>query len=47
VARWSRADARRISGLVGVAEEVVMHQWIFEAQSVLFEHYQSMMTQHA
>jgi predicted flap endonuclease-1-like 5' DNA nuclease len=45
MARWSRADARRISSLVGVPEEVIMHQWIFEAQSVLFEHYQLMMTQ--
>ncbi|MDX1419317.1 MAG: hypothetical protein R3181_05070 [Rubricoccaceae bacterium] len=44
MARWSRADARRISGLVGVPEEVIMHQWIFEAQSVLFEQYQSLMT---
>lgn len=45
IARWSRADARRIGGMVDVPEEVVMHQWIFEAQSVLFEQYQSMMTQ--
>ncbi|HLT47047.1 MAG TPA: hypothetical protein VK002_07450 [Rubricoccaceae bacterium] len=47
MARWSRADARRISGLLDVPEEVIMHQWIFEAQSVLFEQYQSMMTQGA
>ena len=47
VARWSRADARRVSGLVGVPEEIIMHQWIFEAQSVLFEQYQAMMTQGA
>lgn len=43
MARWSRADARRVSGFVGVSEETIMHQWIFEAQSVLFEHYQQQM----
>ena len=47
MARWSRADARRISGLVGIEEEIIMHQWIFEAQSALFEHYQLRMTQQA
>ena len=47
MARWSRADARRISGLGGVSKEVIMHQWIFETQSVLFEQYQAMMTQGA
>jgi len=40
VARWSRADARRIAGAVDVAEETIMHEWIFEAQSVLFDSYQ-------
>lgn len=43
VARWSRADARRISGAVGVPEETIMHEWIFEAQSVLFDSYQRQM----
>jgi predicted flap endonuclease-1-like 5' DNA nuclease len=43
VARWSRADARRISGAVGVPEETIMHEWIFEAQSVLFDSYQQRM----
>ena len=44
VARWSRADARRIAGAVGVAEETIMHEWIFEAQSVLFDSYQRQMS---
>ncbi len=44
VARWSRADARRIAGAVGVAEETIMHEWIFEAQSVLFDSYQRHMS---
>jgi predicted flap endonuclease-1-like 5' DNA nuclease len=43
VARWSRADARRIAGAVGVSEETIMHEWIFEAQSVLFDSYQRQM----
>lgn len=48
MARWSRADARRISGAVGVPEETIMHQWIFEAQSFLFESYQRQIAhQHA
>ncbi|HLA63924.1 MAG TPA: hypothetical protein VK610_05830, partial [Rhodothermales bacterium] len=43
MARWSRADARRISGAVGIPEETITHEWIFEAQSVLFDSYQQQM----
>ncbi|HIG75657.1 MAG TPA: hypothetical protein EYQ24_14085 [Bacteroidetes bacterium] len=39
IARWGRSDARRIAGEVGVSEETIMHQWVFEAQSALFERY--------
>ena len=40
MARWSRADARQISAAVGVPEEIILDQWLFEAQSLLFERYQ-------
>ncbi|MCH7639891.1 MAG: hypothetical protein IH855_10600 [Bacteroidetes bacterium] len=43
MARWSRADARRVGGQVNVSEETIMHQWIFEAQSVLFDSFQDKM----
>ncbi|HYE95727.1 MAG TPA: hypothetical protein VD962_05925 [Rubricoccaceae bacterium] len=43
MARWSRADARRISASLDVPEDTIMHQWIFEAQSVLFDRYQQQM----
>ncbi len=43
MARWSRADARRVSSQVGVSEETIMHQWIFEAQSALFDSFQDRM----
>lgn len=39
IARWGRSDARRIAAEVGVSEETIMHQWVFEAQSALFERY--------
>ncbi|MEM1054527.1 MAG: hypothetical protein AAGI52_03295 [Bacteroidota bacterium] len=39
IARWGRTDARRVASTVGVTEETIMHQWIFEAQSALFERY--------
>ncbi|NNF57833.1 MAG: hypothetical protein HKN04_06285, partial [Rhodothermaceae bacterium] len=45
MARWSRADARHISSAVGVSEQTIMHQWIFEAQSALFELYQQQLSQ--
>ncbi len=41
IARWSRADARRIaSQLPHTSEEDIMDRWIFEAQAVLFDRYQ-------
>ena len=40
IARWSRADARYVSGELGVPEEKVRTQWVFEAQSLLFDQYQ-------
>jgi predicted flap endonuclease-1-like 5' DNA nuclease len=39
IARWSRSDARRYSIDTQVSEETIMNQWIFEAQSVLFERF--------
>ena len=41
IAHWSRSDARRISAAVGVSEETIMNQWVFEAQGALFERYSS------
>ena len=41
MAHWSRSDARRIGGEVGVSEETIMNQWVFEAQGALFERYSS------
>ena len=43
MARWSRGEARRVSSQVNVSEETIMHQWIFEAQSVLFNSFQDKM----
>jgi predicted flap endonuclease-1-like 5' DNA nuclease len=41
VARWSRMDARRIAAaLEGVSEDDIMNDWVFEAQSILFDRYQ-------
>ena len=39
IARWGRGDARRISAQVGVSEETIMNQWIFEAQAALFDQF--------
>ena len=41
IARWSRADARRIAAGVSVSEEVIVNQWIFEAQAALFQSHTS------
>lgn len=41
IAHWSRGDARRIATEVGVSEETIMNQWVFEAQGALFERYSS------
>lgn len=41
IARWSRADARRIAAEVSVSEETIMNQWIFEAQAALFQSHAS------
>ncbi|MDX1531570.1 MAG: hypothetical protein R3362_08595, partial [Rhodothermales bacterium] len=40
IAQWTRADARRVAGQVGTSEEVILEQWVFEAQALLFERYQ-------
>ncbi|MEM8558468.1 MAG: hypothetical protein AAGG50_11655 [Bacteroidota bacterium] len=40
VARWSRTEARRVAQELGLRPQVVMDQWVFEAQSVLFDQYQ-------
>ncbi|CAN5473140.1 hypothetical protein BH23BAC4_BH23BAC4_02390 [soil metagenome] len=40
IARWSRADARRVAIELEVSEADIMNRWIFEAQSALFERYQ-------
>lgn len=39
IAQWGRGDARRISTAVEVSEETIMNQWVFEAQSALFQRY--------
>jgi predicted flap endonuclease-1-like 5' DNA nuclease len=39
IARWGRSDARRMSTAVGVSEETIMHQWVFEAQAALFDRF--------
>lgn len=39
IARWGRGDARRISQAVEVSEDLIMGQWIFEAQAALFDQY--------
>lgn len=39
MAHWGRADARRFASALGVAEETIMNQWIFEAQAALYERY--------
>jgi predicted flap endonuclease-1-like 5' DNA nuclease/TolA-binding protein len=41
IARFSRADARRVADAIrDVNEDVVMNDWVFAAQSVLFDRYQ-------
>lgn len=39
IARWGRGDARRVATQVGVPEETIMNQWIFEAQAALFDQF--------
>ncbi|WP_420457352.1 hypothetical protein [Rubrivirga sp.] len=39
IAHWGRGDARRVSVHVGVSEETIMNQWVFEAQAALFNRY--------
>lgn len=36
IACWGRADARRIADAVGVFEDVIVNQWVVEAQAALF-----------
>lgn len=46
IARWSRADARRIAAhLAGTSEDDIMDRWVFEAQAVLFDRYQAELRQ--
>lgn len=35
IAGWGRAEARRISAAVGVTEELILSQWVVEAQAAL------------
>jgi predicted flap endonuclease-1-like 5' DNA nuclease len=44
IARWSRGDARRISASVGVSEDTILNQWVFEAQAALFHSYSAQQT---
>ena len=39
VARLGKADAQRIERELGVPEQTVMGQWVFEAQAVLFDRF--------
>lgn len=42
VARFGRADARRVAEAIqGTTEDEVMNEWVFAAQSILFERYQA------
>jgi predicted flap endonuclease-1-like 5' DNA nuclease len=42
IARWSRAEARRVADAVrDVSEETIMNEWVFAAQSILFDRYQA------
>ena len=41
IARWGRTDARRISSAVGVSEDTILNQWVFEAQAALFQSFSS------
>ena len=41
IARWSRTDARRIAHIVQISEETILNQWVFEAQSALFQSFKS------
>lgn len=41
IARFSRADARRVAEAIrDVNEDIIMNDWVFAAQSVLFDRYQ-------
>ncbi len=39
IARWGRGDARHISAVVGLPEDTIMTQWVFEAQAALFNQF--------
>lgn len=39
IARWGRGDARRFATDLGVSEDLIMGQWVFEAQAALFSQY--------
>lgn len=39
IARWGRTDARRIAAALRVPEETIMSEWVFEAQSALFDQF--------
>ncbi len=39
IAEWGRARARRVSEVVQVSEDIIMNQWVFEAQAAMFEQF--------
>lgn len=39
IARWSRADARRVGARLDVPEDTIINGWIFEAQAALFNQF--------
>lgn len=39
IARWGRGDARRYALDLEVSEDLIMGQWVFEAQAALFSQY--------
>ena len=39
IARWGRSDARRIAAVASISEDTILNQWVFEAQSALFQSY--------
>lgn len=42
IARWGRADARRVAAAFrSVSEDTILNEWVFAAQSVLFDRYQA------
>jgi predicted flap endonuclease-1-like 5' DNA nuclease len=45
IARWTRSDAHRMASYIeGATEETIMNDWVFEAQSILFDRYQQVLS---